>query len=154
MKNSVITIMLLCLSLLASAQLDVKLTEGLSTPQIMATTNIEVNYSFKSVSVAAGYIVPNTNLADLADVFYTRAGWNIRIGEQIITPSAGAGYHAFSTNSTKYQQKGWYPLAGVTYQSGMLMQGRIVASIYRTRNVTYVGAGISYTFKSKRDGFN
>ena len=134
--------MLLCLSLLASAQLDVKLTEGLSTPQIMATTNIEVNYSFKSVSVAAGYIVPNTNLADLADVFYTRAGWNIRIGEQIITPSAGAGYH------------GWYPLAGVTYQSGMLMQGRIVASIYRTRNVTYVGAGISYTFKSKRDGFN
>jgi hypothetical protein len=146
MKNSVITILLLCLSLLASAQVDVKWVEGLSNLQSKTATNIEVNCRIKPVSVSLGFLAVNSDISDAPMVFFTKVGGNIDVGQHTFTPAVGVSYHDY--NSTKYAQQGYHLLYGVAYQSAMQLNGRIISTVYVTQRVVYMGVGISYTFKS------
>ena len=155
----IFTLFLVLSAWLATAQVTVQFGGGFSNME-KPVANIEVGYQFKKVKLATGYLVSMTDLPEVHDLFFLKAGRQIKLSSKSnLEIGTGLALHTFQREElSKIDQSYIYykrvnagkPLFYLMYQKRVISDGAFFVQALYTGNIIYGGAGLTYFFKHKK----
>ncbi len=142
----------------ANAQVTVQFGGGVSNMEKLVA-NIEVGYQFKKVKLATGYLVSMTDLPEVHDLFFLKAGRQIKLtSKSNLEIGTGLALHTFQREELSKIDQGYTyykrvnagkPLFYMSYQKRVISDGAFFVQGLYSGNMFYGGAGLTYFFKQK-----
>lgn len=155
----IFTLFLVLSACFSTAQVTVNFGGGFSNSEKLVA-NIEVGYQFKKVKLATGYLVSMTDLAEVHDLFFLKAGRQIQLTpKSYLEFGTGLSLHTFKSEEVSMIDHRYTylktinvgkPLFYLTYQKRVISDGAFFVQALYTGNIIYGGAGLTYFFKQKK----
>lgn len=155
----IFTLFLVLSAFFSTAQVTVNFGGGFSNSEKLVA-NIEVGYQFKKVKLATGYLVSITDLSEVPDLFFLKAGRQIKLtSKSNLEIGTGLALHTFQREEvSRVDHRYTYykrvntgkPLFYINYQKRVISDGAFFIQALYSGNVIYGGVGLTYFFKQKK----
>ncbi len=155
----IFTLFLVLSACFSTAQVTVNFGGGINSMGKLVA-NIEVGYKFKKVKLATGYLVSITDLAEVPDLFFLKAGRQIQLTPKShLELGTGLALHTFKREEVSEVDHRYThfrtinagkPLFYINYQKRVISDGAIFMQALYSGNVFYGGVGLTYFFKQKK----
>lgn len=159
----IFTLFLVLSAFLSTAQVTVNFGGGFNNTEKLVS-NIEVGYQFKKMQLSAGYLVSITDLAEVPDLFFLKAGRQIQLTPKShLELGTGLALHTFKYEEVSNVDHNYTyfrtinagkPLFYINYQKRVISDGAFFIQALYSGNIIYGGVGLTYFFKQKKKAEN